>query len=63
MHCFPILPVSKGSSSIAISKDVPESQLIASMKGDTIKNEELLEDDDAELKMAKNRRVTFKYRD
>lgn len=46
-----------------MSKDVPESQLIASMKGDTIKNEELLEDDDAELKMAKNRRVTFKYRD
>ena len=46
-----------------MSKGIAESSIIVSMKGDTIKNEELLEEDDAELKMAKNRRVTFKFRD
>ena len=46
-----------------MSKGIAESSIIVSMKGDTIKNEELLEEDDAELKMATNRRVTFKFRD
>ena len=46
-----------------MSKGIAESSIIPSMKGDSIKNEELLEEDDAELKMAKNRRVTFKFRD
>ncbi|MDB4091214.1 OmpA family protein [Crocinitomicaceae bacterium] len=46
-----------------MSKGIAESSIIVSMKGDSIKNEELLEEDDAELKMAKNRRVTFKFRD
>ena len=46
-----------------ISKGIAESRIIPSMKGDSIKNKELLEEDDAELKMAKNRRVTFKFRD
>jgi outer membrane protein OmpA-like peptidoglycan-associated protein len=42
-------------------KGIPESRLIASRKGSTVSND-VNEEDDEDLRMAKNRRVTFKVR-
>ncbi len=45
-----------------MSKGISESRMIPSAKGSGVDNEENKEEDEAELKMAKNRRVTFKVR-
>ncbi|MBL1280197.1 MAG: OmpA family protein [Fluviicola sp.] len=45
-----------------MAKGIPESRMIPSTKGSEMKNEETDAEDDAELVMAKNRRVTFKIR-
>jgi outer membrane protein OmpA-like peptidoglycan-associated protein len=46
-----------------ISKGVPENRLIPSPQGSEIKNEEIIESDDNDSRMAKNRRVAFKVRE
>lgn len=43
-------------------KGIPEASLIPSVQGSDSPNEEITETDDDDLKMAKNRRVTFKVR-
>lgn len=43
-------------------KGIEESRLIPSVQGSESPNEEIAETDDEDLKMAKNRRVTFKVR-
>jgi len=43
-------------------KGIPESRLIPSPQGSDVPNEEITATDDDDLKMAKNRRVTFKVR-
>ena len=45
-----------------IEKGIPESRLIASPQGSQIQSEAISEYDDNDLKMAKNRRATFKVR-
>ena len=45
-----------------MSKGISESRMIPSTKGFDVKNDEIKEEDDEELKLAKNRRVTFKLR-
>jgi len=42
-------------------KGIPESRLITSRKGSTVSND-VNEEDDEDLRMAKNRRITFKVR-
>lgn len=44
------------------SKGIDSSRLMASQKGSEVGNPEIMEDDDDDLKMAKDRRVTFKVR-
>ena len=43
-------------------KGIPESRCITSRKGSSIPNDEIREEDDEDLRMAKSRRVTFKVR-
>jgi hypothetical protein len=43
-----------------IENGIEESRLISTPKDESEPNEEILPDDDPELKMAKNRRVMFK---
>ncbi len=43
-------------------KGINESRLIAAPQGSSVPNTEIFETDDEDLKMAKNRRVTFKVR-
>jgi outer membrane protein OmpA-like peptidoglycan-associated protein len=45
-----------------VEKGIPENRLIASPQGSDVPSAELVESDDADLKMAKNRRVEFKIR-
>lgn len=45
-----------------MSNGIEEARLIPAAKGNTIKNNDVTDSDNAELKMAKNRRVTFKVR-
>lgn len=45
-----------------MEKGIPESRLIASRKGQEKPNSDIKETDDEDLRMAKNRRVTFKVR-
>ena len=45
-----------------IEKGIPESRLIASQKGSSKPNKETREEDSDDLKMAKNRRITFVIR-
>lgn len=40
-------------------KGIPENRMIITRKGSTVPNEEITEEDDEDLRMAKNRRVTF----
>ncbi len=42
--------------------EIPSNRMISSTKGSSIMNEEIQETDDEDLRMAKNRRVTFKVR-
>jgi outer membrane protein OmpA-like peptidoglycan-associated protein len=43
-------------------KGIEEARMIPSVQGSESPNEEIAETDDDDLKMAKNRRVTFKVR-
>ena len=45
-----------------VSKGIEDSRLIASPVGSTEPNPEISEGDDDDLKLAKNRRVSFKVR-
>jgi hypothetical protein len=45
-----------------IDNGIAESRLIASPQGDSTPSEEIMADDDDDLKMAKSRRIEFKVR-